>query len=524
MKHFALYLLLVFAAPAAWAANPISSYFTAYDTLITKMPTENFLKSWAASKRAEGFEYLNGKAIPDACEEMMLVQLPAGHAGELIIRIVCKRGADINFIAAVPSKKYVTSKPVDSLRWKNFLTAVGVWKPAPFRDVASSTKQLDVAMAKLFEGYLGSIAVFTKGQWKIIPLRGWEVFGHPDDLNASIYNRWQLAEFALLGGDIDGAVIRHKEDQKTQSDSAERSQLWLSIRDQKQFEFSQQLQNLAPQNRSHREMYQLVAWAMENKRFAMAAEIFSSGTPLLENTEVHPYLVAAFENMPSKSVGEFREVLLKVKSPAMTADASINAFMQQLHAAVAAAKSAQQLAYEKSTQGARVVEQNAERVRNDPKLGFAASFGNDALSAALQDQHIPASERNKSGENLLFFALSNEKFAQAALELIKQGIDASTPNTSHRVTPLMLASGNSTRAVAEAILAQNTNAASVNATSADGSTALMWAAVAGKEQNVRALIASGAQANLKDLKGQTAFDFAKQQNFRSILAILEASK
>jgi uncharacterized protein len=522
IKRLSLFLCLLFNAPITWAANPISSYFAAYDALIASTSAEHFLKSWASAKRPEAFEYLNSKATPDACDEMLLTMLPAGHAGELIVRMVCNTGSAITYIAAVPSKKHVTSQPVDAQRWKNFLTSAEQWKPAPFRMVAPHANQLDAATAKVFEGYLGTVATYTKGQWNIVPLRGWEVFGHPNDLNNSIFSRWQLAEFVLLGGDVAGAVAQHKETQKAQSESAEHSALWLSIRDDNRVEFSRQLQNLKSLTRSHPEMYRLVAWAIENKRYAMAAEIFSTGTPLRENGEAHPNLVAVLSDGPSKSLDEFRMVLSNVKSPSITGKASTDAFALQLQAAIASAKDAQRLAYEKSTEGSRLIEQNAERTRNDPKLAFAASFGNEALTEALAGRHMTASQRNKSGENLLFFALTDEKFAAAALELIKDGIDAVTPNTSHRVTPLMLAAGNSTRAVVEATLALTANKANVNATSTDGSTALMWAAVAGKEDNVKALLAAGAIASIKDLKGQTATDFAKQQRFTSILALLEA--
>jgi Ankyrin repeats (3 copies) len=524
IKQLSLFLFFLFSAPITWAANPIKSYFAAYDAFIASTPAEHFLKSWATAKRPEAFEYLNSKATPDACDEMLLTMLPAGHAGELIIRIVCNTGSAINYIAAVPSKKHVTSQPVDAQRWKFFLSSADQWKPAPFRGVAARANQLDAAAAKVFEGYLGTVATYAKGQWNIVALRGWEVFGHPDDLNASIFSRWQLAEFVLLGGDVAGAVAQHKETQKVQTESAEHSALWLSIRDDKRVEFSQQLRAPKSLTRSHPEMYRLVAWAMENKRYAMAAEIFSTGTPLRENGEPHPNLVAALSDGPSKSLDEFRTVLSNTKLPSLTGKASIDDLALQLQAAIASAKEAQRLAYEKSTEGSRLIAQNAERVRNDPKLAFAESFGNETLASALAGRHVIASQRNKSGENLLFFTLAEEKFALAALELIKDGIDAATPSTSHRVTPLMLAAGNSTRAVVQAILALTANKANVNATSADGSTALMWATLAGKEDNVKALLAAGAAANLKDLKGATAIDFAKQQRFASILALLEARK
>ena len=55
-------------------------------------------------------------------------------------------------------------------------------------------------------------------------------------------------------------------------------------------------------------------------------------------------------------------------------------------------------------------------------------------------------------------------------------------------------------------------------------TALMWAAGFGKTATVKALLAAGAKPQLKDNRGKTAADMARDEHFDETAAILEAAK
>lgn len=141
------------------------------------------------------------------------------------------------------------------------------------------------------------------------------------------------------------------------------------------------------------------------------------------------------------------------------------------------------------------------------------------MNVALQGNHVPESKRDSRGQNLLFYALQEEKHAELATQLIEQDIDIETPN-DYGVTPLMLASGNSTAGVLKRMLAAGTN---VNKRNADGATALMYAALSGREENVRLLLVAGAVPGFKDGKGNTAQEMAKWQGFTGIVRLLDIS-
>ncbi|MCW5625511.1 MAG: ankyrin repeat domain-containing protein, partial [Burkholderiales bacterium] len=60
----------------------------------------------------------------------------------------------------------------------------------------------------------------------------------------------------------------------------------------------------------------------------------------------------------------------------------------------------------------------------------------------------------------------------------------------------------------------------VNARHAHDLTALMWAAGAGDAATVRALVQAGADPALKDDRGKTALDIAREMRRESIAEIL----
>jgi hypothetical protein len=54
-------------------------------------------------------------------------------------------------------------------------------------------------------------------------------------------------------------------------------------------------------------------------------------------------------------------------------------------------------------------------------------------------------------------------------------------------------------------------------------TALMWAAGYGKTETVRALLAAGAKPELRDDRGKTALDLAREGNFPETAKLLESA-
>jgi ankyrin repeat protein len=158
-------------------------------------------------------------------------------------------------------------------------------------------------------------------------------------------------------------------------------------------------------------------------------------------------------------------------------------------------------------------------------MRFAQSFGPDALQAALAGQPPSPQRVNLRGENLLYYALLDTKDASLAKQLIDDGIDTRWVSAYGERNALMLAAGNSTPDVVQAILARggksrtkgtgvNMNAQSaaidVNAQSAFGLTALMYAAGAGRIGNARVLLTASANKDVKDNKGRRALDIARE--------------
>ena len=136
---------------------------------------------------------------------------------------------------------------------------------------------------------------------------------------------------------------------------------------------------------------------------------------------------------------------------------------------------------------------------------------------ASMDKGAPA------GSTLLSLALQGEHF-DAAYALIKAGADVNAPVSRYRLTPLMIVASfrppeadsrirlmenHGPMDVARALLARK---ADVNATDADGVTALMIAAARDNSPMIGLLVQSGANANMKSAVGQTAHDIAVQDD------------
>jgi hypothetical protein len=184
----------------------------------------------------------------------------------------------------------------------------------------------------------------------------------------------------------------------------------------------------------------------------------------------------------------------------------------------------------------QALSQKFDAVKSDPRMRFAQSFGPEVLHAALAGQPPSPQRLNLRGENLLYYALLDAKDAALAKQLIDDGIDTRWVSAYGERSALMLAAGNSTPDVVQAIVNKGINlnaqsassnvnvqsAAVVNAQSSFGLTALMYAAGAGRIGNARVLLTAGAKRDLKDSKGRRALDIAREAKQDLMVEVLSS--
>ena len=185
------------------------------------------------------------------------------------------------------------------------------------------------------------------------------------------------------------------------------------------------------------------------------------------------------------------------------------------------------------------------------RLLAAARAGDDGgLVHALADG-AAVNARNRIGETALVIALKNDQPA-VAMRMLDAGVDVNLAAVNG-VTPLMAASHSGQTEIVRRLLAGGADAAAVdrlqktamtyaagqgrtdvvllllkagvdaNAVLAHQLTALMWAAGYGRTETVQALLAAGAKAGLKDDRGKTALDIAREGNFPDTVKLLESA-
>ena len=103
------------------------------------------------------------------------------------------------------------------------------------------------------------------------------------------------------------------------------------------------------------------------------------------------------------------------------------------------------------------------------------------------------------------------------LDLLENRVQCKTIYGEQNVTPLMLAAGNSSLIV---LLKLMHCGAEINRANTFGSTALMYAASAGRTENVKALLGKGADRAVIDSSGDTALTMATQQLHTDIVELL----
>lgn len=137
---------------------------------------------------------------------------------------------------------------------------------------------------------------------------------------------------------------------------------------------------------------------------------------------------------------------------------------------------------------------------------YAAALGNqklkDMLLAAGANPRVGVAEYKRDfGDDALIQAASADR-TDVVEALLAEGVDVNTANQSG-VTALM-------RVVDDSTLDALLNAgADVNRKDGAGFTALMWAAVTGRTEHVKKLIAAGADVNARNNERETALDLAR---------------
>ncbi|HUH86745.1 MAG TPA: ankyrin repeat domain-containing protein [Pusillimonas sp.] len=171
-----------------------------------------------------------------------------------------------------------------------------------------------------------------------------------------------------------------------------------------------------------------------------------------------------------------------------------------------------------------------EQVRSQLALGedpnAVDKTGQPALMLAIQEgawntydllvrhRNINVNITNTSDETPLMYlaVIGQTKRAEA---LIKKGAEVNRLGW----TPLHYAASKSHVDTVKLLLA---NKAMVNAPSPDGTSPLMMAAYAGSEEIVRILLAAGADATARNLRGEDAADWARRRNHARLAGQLDA--
>jgi ankyrin repeat protein len=184
-------------------------------------------------------------------------------------------------------------------------------------------------------------------------------------------------------------------------------------------------------------------------------------------------------------------------------------------------------------------------------LAYARNADAAGMTRALAEG-ANVNSRNRLGESALVILLKNNK-VDLAQQVLAAGADVNLAAVNG-ITPLMTAAFNGQTAMAKQLLDKGANVAALDRlqknamTYAAGSgnteivmlllgkgvdpnavyhndlTALMWAAGFGKTATVKALLAAGAKPLMKDNRGKTAADMARDEHFDETAAVLDAAK
>lgn len=148
----------------------------------------------------------------------------------------------------------------------------------------------------------------------------------------------------------------------------------------------------------------------------------------------------------------------------------------------------------------------------------AAASGHTATLKSLIAKKSNLNAKDKSGNTALFFAISNDH-TEAAKMLIDAGATLTNFNENGDSALVTAVSFNNT-ALIELILKKKP--ALLDLMNPDKQTPLMKAAEVGSIETVKLLVKAGADLNLKDKFGRTAYDIAKESQNTESLEFLKA--
>jgi ankyrin repeat protein len=148
---------------------------------------------------------------------------------------------------------------------------------------------------------------------------------------------------------------------------------------------------------------------------------------------------------------------------------------------------------------------------NGQTLGLKDALGkkDTVLAAALISKGADPNTLDENGSSLLMQAARWGE-VQTVGFLLRHGAKADQPRTSKGRTALIV--GCAYYGTTEVCRLLLNNGANANATTTDGTTALMYAAQYWKADIVALLLKSGADAKMKDAKGRTAIDYANMNS------------
>jgi uncharacterized protein len=199
-------------------------------------------------------------------------------------------------------------------------------------------------------------------------------------------------------------------------------------------------------------------------------------------------------------------------------------------------------------QAASLHAQSQDLSVNARLLASARSGDQAGIDRALAEG-ASANARNRLGETVLLIALKNDRPALAR-QMIEAGTDINQAAVNG-VTPLMAAAHAGQTETFKILLTKGADINAVdrlqktamtyaagqgqtdivvlllnagvdaNAVYAHDLTALMWAAGYGKTATVKALLDAGAKPALKDDRGKTALDIAREGKFDETVKLLE---
>ncbi|MEN0057757.1 MAG: ankyrin repeat domain-containing protein [Bdellovibrio sp.] len=136
----------------------------------------------------------------------------------------------------------------------------------------------------------------------------------------------------------------------------------------------------------------------------------------------------------------------------------------------------------------------------------------------LLSQKVPLEVRNKAGDTALAVAVTNEQYALAA-QLIQAGAKVDIVVAGEEQDPLLVRAAGNDLKITRLIVQKNKSL--LNKTNKEGDSALMNAVRFGMNDVVAFLLKQGANHSLKNKKGQTALDLAREFHNEEALALLK---